>query len=230
MKTWKTLAKVAGLEGQELMLQERDGVFVIRSGGRELMSSAHHNSEEAMAEVGMSKLTAKKPVVLIGGLGLGYTVGATLKRLPPQGSVVVSEISEHVVEWNRGPLAHLAGSPLSDPRVRVDVRDVAKVLKGPQRFDVILLDVDNGPSALSTRSNQQLYEKRGVDIMRAALNPGGVLVVWSAGPDAPFLERLRRAGFDAQMQRSPQRLGGGASHVLFVAGPPPSTRRRSAGR
>lgn len=227
MKPQKTLAQVPGLDGQMLVLQERDGVFVIRSGGRELMSSARHHSEEEMAAVALKRVREPNPVVLIGGLGLGYTVRATLDQLPARGAVVVSEISAAVVEWNRGPLAHLAHSPLDDARVTVDVRDVARVVATSKgRFDAILLDVDNGPSAMSTLSNQQLYEPRGIESLKASLKPGGVLVVWSAGPDAPFLKRLSKAGFDATVQRSAARLGGGAAHVLFVAALPTSARQR----
>lgn len=218
MKPWKTLSEAPGLEGQRLMLQERDGVFVIRSGGRELMSSARHHSEEVMAAVALKHVKAKNPVVLIGGLGLGYTVRGTLDLLGPQGSVVVAEISPDVVAWNRGPLAGLAGAPLEDKRVTVEVADVADVVAASrQRFDAILLDVDLGPSALAARKNQELYEAQGISALRASLRPGGVLVVWSAGPDAPFLSRLGRGGFDARMERSAARLGNAASHVLFVA-------------
>ena len=218
MKPWKTLGQAVGLQDRELLLQERDGVFVIRSGGRELMSSARHHSEEAMAKVALSRVEAKHPAVLIGGLGLGYTVRATLDLLSPQGSVVVAELSPHVVTWNRGPLAHLAGSPLTDPRVMVETQDVmASIRAAPQRFDAILLDVDLGPSAMATRDTQKLYETKGIAAIQAALRPGGVLVVWSAGPDAGFLSRLGKAGFDATAERSQARLGGSAAHVLFVA-------------
>ncbi|MBS1153052.1 MAG: Spermidine synthase [Myxococcaceae bacterium] len=229
MKPWKTLFLAPGLEGQQLMLQERDGVFVIRSGGRELMSSARYQSEQQMAAVALKRVKAKNPVVLIGGLGLGFTVRATLDLLPPEGSVVVAEISPDVVDWNRGPLAPLAGAPLQDPRVRVEIADVARVVAASkQRFDAVLLDVDLGPSALAARVNQKLYEDKGIASLRAALRPGGVLVVWSAGPDAPFLSRLGRAGFDAQVERSVARVGGSASHVLFIAALPTSGRRPSS--
>ena len=229
MKPWKTLSQAPGLEGQLLMLQERDGVFVIRSGGRELMSSARFHSEQAMAQVALKRVEAKSPVVLIGGLGLGFTLRATLDLLPAQGTAVVAEISPEVVEWNRGPLAHLANAPLADLRTRVEISDVAKVAAlSPRRFDAVLLDVDLGPSALSTRDNRKLYEEPGIASLRASLRPGGVLVVWSAGPDAPFLARLKRAGFDATMERSPARLGNGAAHVLFIAALATSGKRPSS--
>ncbi len=219
MKAWKTLGQAVGLEGRPLVLQERDGVFVIRSGGRELMSSARHHSEEAMAEEGLKRVKGKQPVVLIGGLGLGYTVRAALDRLPPDaGEVVVAEISPHVIDWNRGPLGPLAGKPLNDRRVTVELADVARVIAAArERFDAVLLDVDLGPSAMATRDTQKLYEGKGIAALKAALKPKGVLVVWSAGPDAPFLSRLGKAGFEATMERSQAHLGGSASHVLFIA-------------
>jgi spermidine synthase len=218
VKPWSTLARAPGLEGQELVLQQRDGVFVIRSGGRELMSSVRHHSEEAMARIGLSGLRAKAPTVLIGGLGLGYTVRATLDALAGAGRVVVSEISEAVVEWNRGVLAELAGRPLDDARVEIARADVAEVMReGKGRFDCILLDVDNGPSAMSAQRNQQLYEAQGIAVMKAALRPGGVAVIWSAGPDDAFLKRLGKAGLEATVERSVARQGGSAAHVLFVA-------------
>lgn len=218
MKPWKTLARAPGLEGQELVLQERDGVFVIRSGGRELMSSARHHSEEELARIGLEGLRTRSPSVLIGGLGLGYTARATLDAAPPGARVVVAEISPAVVEWNRTFLADLAGRPLDDPRTEVAEADVAEVMRqGVGRFDCILLDVDLGPSAMAAQRNQQLYETKGIALIKAALKPHGVVVIWSAGPDAAILKRLGMAGFDARVERSPARPGGQAAHVLFVA-------------
>ncbi len=229
MKPWKTLARGPGLEGQTLVLQQRDGVFVIRSGGRELMSSARYASEQDMATVALPYLKGARPAVLIGGLGLGYTLRATLDVLPPTGSVVVAEISPDVVAWNRGPLAALAKAPLDDARVTVEVADVAKVAAASEAgFDAVLLDVDLGPSALAARDNQKLYLGPGLAKLRRALRPGGVLVVWSAGPDEGFVHRLAQAGFDARVQRSVARVGGGASHVLFVAALPTGKRRASS--
>ncbi len=217
MKAWKTLGRAPGLDGQELILQERDNVFVIRSGGRELMSSARHHSEEEMTNV-LKTLAAPQPIVLIGGLGLGYSARAALDRVPKKATVVVSEISTAVHEWNKTLLGHLAGSPLDDPRLVIELEDVATVIeKGRGRFDAILLDVDNGPSALSTAKNQQLYEERAIAQIRRALRPNGVLVVWSAGPDDAFVRRLGRGGFDAKAERSLARVGSTSSHVLFVA-------------
>jgi spermidine synthase len=225
VKAWTTLARDPGFGGGELVLQERDGVFVIRSGGRELMSSARQHSEEAMTEV-LTTLRTPAPTVLVGGLGLGYTLRAALDRVPAAGTVVVSEISAAVVEWNRQWLAPLAGAPLEDPRTRVALADVADVLS-TERFDAVLLDVDNGPSALSTPKNQQLYGPGGVAMMRKALKPNGVVVVWSAGPDEGFLKALGRGGFEATAERSVARKGSSASHVLFTARLPNGRRASS---
>ncbi len=218
MKPWKTLAEAPGFDGQRLTLQERDGTFVIRTGGHVLMSSERHHSEEAMAALALRQVETPRPVVLIGGLGMGYTLRALLDAVPPGAEVVVSEISKDVVEWNRGPLAQLAGAPLSDPRVKVEVGDVGKLVAASgSRFDAVLLDIDNGPSALTVRRNQERYEPKGLHALYAALKPGGTLVVWSAGPDARFLERLRKAKFEAKAHPGAARAGQRAPHVLFSA-------------
>lgn len=171
-----------------------------------------------MAEAGLRGLGGKSPRVLIGGLGLGYTLRATLDRLPAQGQVVVLELSEAVVAWNRGPLSQLAGAPLEDPRTRLERAEVGRFVSSTEeRFDCVLLDVDNGPSALSRPGNQWLYEAEGLSVFRRVLRPKGVLVIWSAGPAAGFLEALRRAGFDAKEERVAPRPGGGGRHWLYVA-------------
>jgi len=156
--------------------------------------------------------------VLIGGLGMGYTLAATLRRLGPRASVLVAELVPAVVDWNRGPLAHLAGRPLGDPRVRVEEGDVADALRAsPGALDAVLLDVDNGPSALTRRTNAWLYAADGLAAVQAALRPHGVLAVWSAGPDDRYRERLERAGLEARAQVVPARPGGGGRHVIFLA-------------
>ena len=214
MKPWHTLATAPAGAGKTLSLQERDGVYVLRVGGQELMSSAHHGSEEAMAAAGLERLARPAPAVLIGGLGLGYTLRAALDLLPQSARVVVAEISQAVVDWNRGPLAPLANAPLTDPRVSVEVAEVARfAARTPLRFDAILLDVDNGPAALFRSGNQQLYEAAGLDSLRRALHPGGVLVLWSAGPAPGFMDRLRLAGFKAEERRVKR-------HVLFLGRKP----------
>lgn len=228
MKAWTTLARAAGLEGQQLVLEERDGTFVVRSGGRELMSSARHHSESAMARVGLDRVRKGQPAVLVGGLGLGYTVRAALDALPAAGRVVVAEISPAVVEWNRTLVGELAGRPLEDPRVEVVVDDVAAVMqRRPGAFDCLLLDVDNGPSAMSARRNQRLFQGAGVALMKGALRPGGVVVVWSAGPDAQLVKLMGRAGLETRVERSPAHDRGSAAYVLIV-GTVTLSRRRAA--
>jgi spermidine synthase len=157
--------------------------------------------------------------VLIGGLGLGYTVRATLEHAPADARVVVAEIVPAVIEWNRGPLAHLAGRPLDDPRVVVEEADVGRVLRraGP-RWDAILLDVDNGPVALTRKGNHGLYTSAGLQAAKAALRPRGLLAVWSAAPDRRFVGRLNQAGFRAEAVEVPARgVAGGPMHTIFVA-------------
>jgi len=182
------------------------------------MSSARHDSEEALAEHG---LTGSERRVLIGGLGLGYTLRAALDRLDASAQVVVAEISAPVITWNRGPLAALAGSPLADPRVQVEHVDLESLLEASEgdaaRFDAILLDVDNGPTALFREANQRLYSGHGLGLLRRALVVGGRLVVWSAGPAPSFTADLVRARFDATELRVPARGRGGTLHTLFLA-------------
>jgi spermidine synthase len=217
MKPWHTLGAAPASEEYGVVLQERDGVYVIRIDGRELMSSRRHRSEEAMARAGLEGLSAHRPTVLIGGLGLGFTLRATLDRLPANASVVVAEVSPSVVEWNRGILAKLASAPLEDPRATVEVGDIRRLLEtGSPRFHAILLDVDNGPSDLCRKANHRLYEQGGLAAFRRALHPGGSLVIWAAGPERGFIDELRRAGFEASERREPAHPGSRTHHTLFV--------------
>jgi spermidine synthase len=169
----------------------------------ELMSSGAHESEDALARLACAKLpSAAEPVILIGGLGMGYTLAATLKEVGPAAKVIVAELIPGVVEWNRGPLAHLAGNPLSDPRVSVRVQDIALSLQTElQAFDAILLDVDNGPEGLTRDSNNWLYSPDGLTAAYTALRPGGVLAVWSSTPEKTFAMRLRKMGFEVEEVR-----------------------------
>jgi len=217
MKPWINVATAPGPDGQPLTLQQRDGVYAIRAGGHVLMSSAQHGSEEAMAITALKALPGPAARVLIGGLGLGFTLRATLDRLAPEAAVVVAEISQAVVDWCR-QLASLSGGAPLDPRVTVRVEDIGALLAAnTEPYDAVLLDVDNGPSALSRRGNQQLYGSSGLRAFRQALKPGGVLVVWSAGPDPRFAQKLGDAGFEARTVAVPARAGSGARHTLFVA-------------
>lgn len=218
MKPWKVIDRAPAPGGGELVLQQRGEEFAIRVNGRELMSSRQHGSEEKMAEVACAGLSGKRPRVLVGGLGLGYTVRAALDRLPPSAQVVVSELVPAVVTWNQGVLAPLAGRPLEDARVKVETRDVGELLREADgSYDAVLLDVDNGPEALTQEQNRWLYGERGLATIRRALESRGVVVVWSASPDHLFANRLKRAGFDTEVVETPARgKGGGPLHTLFI--------------
>jgi len=220
MKRWDVVDRALTPEGTPLTLSRSGGEFLIRANGRGLMGSAAHGSEETLATLGCARARAlPAPRVLVGGLGMGYTLRATLDALPAHAEVVVSELIPAVVTWNHGPLAPLAAAPLADPRVRVALGDVAALLDAsPAAFDAILLDVDNGPVAFAQEANAGLYGRAGIARCRAALAPRGVLAVWSAGPDAPYLERLRRAGFTATAHTTPAHPGRRApEHTIFVA-------------
>ena len=183
------------------------------------MSSRMHGSEEALAAVACRRLrTVERPCVLVGGLGMGFTLRATLDLLPADAIVVVAELVAAVVEWNRGPLGPLAGHPLKDKRVRIEVGDVAVTLRSaPRRFDAVLLDVDNGPAAFTTPDNSRLYDDRGLAAVRAALKSGGVLAIWSARDDRKFEQRLRYGGFAVEVERVRGRLKkGGPRHTIFL--------------
>jgi len=205
-------------DGTVLKLIRRGDEYLILANGAILMSSRMHGSEEALATLacqGMRKL--KRPSVLIGGLGMGFTLRATLDLVSADATVVVAELVPAVVEWNRGPLGPLAGHPLKDKRVLVETGDVAVTLhSGRGQFDAVLLDVDNGPSALSASNNAGLYKKRGIAAAHAALKMEGVLAVWAAREDRKFEQRLREGGFEVQVRRVRGRLKkSGPRHTIF---------------
>jgi spermidine synthase len=186
--------------------------------GRSLMSSRMHGSEQALAAFALRSMRAVEPQVLVGGLGMGFTLRATLDLLNADATVVVAELVPAVVAWNRGPLGPLAGHPLRDPRVHVETGDVAERLQSsPGRFDAVLLDVDNGPDAFTATANARLYGDQGLAAARDALTPGGVLAVWSAWEDRRFEQRLRYAGFVVEVERVRGRLRkGGPKHTIFI--------------
>jgi spermidine synthase len=202
-----------------IRLMRRGGEYVILANGKSLMSSRMHGSEEALATLACRRArTLAAPCVLVGGLGMGFTLRATLDLLPPDATVVVAELLPAVVEWNRGPLGPLAEHPLKDRRVHVDVGDVAATLhSSPGRFDAVVLDVDNGPDAFTASTNAGLYSDRGLASIRAALTIGGVLAVWSAWEDRKFEQRLRYGGFDVEVERVRARQKkGGPRHTIFL--------------
>jgi spermidine synthase len=221
MTPWILLdsAQVPG-NGGELRLYQRGDVFSIKIVGRsELMNSRVHGSEDALAEHTCARLMDRvKPRLLIGGLGMGFTLAAALKYVGDQAQVVVVELVPAVVVWNRGPLGECAGQPLQDSRVTVREGDVARILMaGQQAYDAILLDVDNGPEGLTRKENDWLYSMSGLSASYAALRPQGVLAVWSAGPDQAFLQRLRKVGFKVDEVRVRAHGSKGARHIIWFA-------------
>lgn len=222
MKPQSILGRATTPDGKDLVLYERDGVFSIRVNGLELMSSWTHGSEEALARLTLARVATPSPAILVGGLGMGYTLRAVLDTVPNASRVVVAEIFPAVVEWNRTELGELADSPLTDPRVTVEVADVADILaRRRSAFDAVLLDVDNGPDAFTTAKNSRLYRPKGLEMIRRSLRPGGVLGVWSADPDPRFERALDRAGFKVTVESVRIRPGRkGPKHTIFIAGLP----------
>jgi spermidine synthase len=211
--------------GSEMVLYRRQNDFMILVNGLELMGSRAHASEEQLAALGCAGLRAVAGArVLIGGLGMGFTVRAALRTLGDDARVDVAELVPAVVRWNRGVLAPLAGAPLEDRRVHVIEKDVAHVLKDATShhdgYDAILLDVDNGPSALSSPLNARLYDDAGLARALRALRAGGVLATWSTSDDPKYTQRLNKAGFTTHLERPSARLGGGGRHVVWLARKP----------
>ncbi len=203
-----------------MKLIRRGDEYLILADGAILMSSRVHGSEEALATFACQRVrTLEQPCVLIGGLGMGFTLRATLDLLSPDATVVVAELLPAVVEWNRGPLGPLAEHPLKDKRVQVETADVAALLRSRRcQFDAVLLDVDNGPAAFTASNNAGLYDDRGIAAARAALKGDGVLAVWATQEDRKFEQRLRRGGFNVQVQRLRGRLKkGGPRHTIFLS-------------
>jgi len=209
---------VPGTEDPLILLQ-RGTVYEIRVGASLLMSSRTHGSEELLAERACARIAARKDArVLIGGLGMGFTLAAALGQLGPTAQVVVADLIPAVVEWNRALLAHLADRPLEDRRVSVVERDVAGLIRGQlDAWDAILLDVDNGPNGLTRAANNWLYSAAGLGASLSALRPGGVLGVWSVTPDRDFGRRLARAGFKVEEELVRARRTKGAKHTIWLA-------------
>jgi spermidine synthase len=225
MKAWEVLGESSAPDGTDIQLRRRDDEYLILAGGKPLMSSRLHGSEEALATLGCSRARAlEEPQVLVGGLGMGFTLRAVLDVLPFNAVVTVAELIPAVIEWNRSTLAALTGHPLRDRRVRIQATDVGFTLRAnPGRFDAVLLDTDNGPAAFTAADNAGLYDNAGVAAAFAALGPGGTLAVWSAWEDRKFEQRLRYHGFLVEVERVRARLRkGGPRHVIFVAHKPPA--------
>jgi spermidine synthase len=206
--------------GGELRLMQRGTEFVIMAGRVPLMNSRMSGSEEALATLGWAPIAGRpQPQVLIGGLGMGFTLRALLAIASPDARIRVVELVPEIIAWARGPLAPIFGDCLEDPRVQVETADVGAAIKaGKSAFDAILLDVDNGPDGLSRPGNDRLYSAAGLAAARTALRPGGVLAVWSTAPDAGFTRRLVTAGFSVEEKMVRERSNGrGARHTIWLA-------------
>lgn len=206
--------------GGELRLMQRGGEFAIMAGRIPLMNSRMSGSEEALATLGWERVSDRRaPRLLVGGLGMGFTLRRLLAIATPVTRITVAELVPEVVAWARGPLAELFGGSLDDPRVRIETADVAAAIgKAEESVDAILLDVDNGPDGLSRPGNDRLYSMAGLAAARAALRRGGVLTVWSTSPDADFTRRLATSGFDVEEKIVRERGNGkGARHTIWIA-------------
>ena len=216
---WELLGEARTPEGTHMTLTRRGNEYMILADGKDLMSNRQKGSEEELARIGCDRARKlESPCVLVGGLGMGFTLRATLDVLPQEATVVVAELMSSVVEWNRGPLGPLAKHPLADRRTKLSLGDVAVLLReSPALFDAILLDVDNGPTAFTQDSNSGLYDNAGLIMIRAALRPGGVLAVWSAWDDRKFEHRLRHHGYEVETVHVRARLQkGGPVHTIFI--------------
>lgn len=207
-------------DGGEMRLYQRGTEYSIRVGSYELMNNRVHASEDALASITCERLHDRAHArILIGGLGMGFTLAGVLKDVGARSEVVVAELVPAVVQWNRGPLSSFAGHPLADPRVTVREEDVGRVIRAEEHaFDAILLDVDNGPAGLTSKTNDWLYGRSGLRAAFAALRPHGILAVWSAGPDPAFTKRLHQAGFSVEEVRVRGRgAAGGSRFLIWIA-------------
>jgi spermidine synthase len=221
MIPWKQI-DTTGVPGSdvELRLMQRGTEFSMKLGQNELMSSRLSGSEEALATLACRRLeTIKAPHLLIGGLGMGFTLRAALAVLGPKARITVAELLPAVIAWARGPMAEIFGDSLDDTRAKILAADVIEVIASkPGAFDAILLDVDNGPEGLIRKANDALYDVKGLKAIHRALKPGGVLAVWSSGPHPAFSKRLRDAGFEVNevaVRATTKRSG--ARHLIWFA-------------
>lgn len=219
MKPYERLGQAHTPGGTLLELVRHDGAYFIRVGGVELMSTRRHRSEDRLAEVACAPLSKRSSVrVLIGGLGLGFTLRAALRQLGDDAEVVVAELVQSVIDWNANPAYDLSADAMRDPRVRLAHDDVVNVLaRNAAAFDSIMLDTDNGPSGRIMSENRKLYVSRGIALTVAALRPGGTIVYWSVGDDPPFVGSLQRLGLAVQTIRVRAHDTSGPMHTLYVA-------------
>ncbi len=225
MDPWITIESIT-VPGSntELTLSQRNDDFAIRISGvpGDLMNSRMHHSEEALAELACSRLSSiENSRILVGGLGMGFTLAAVLRTVSQSAEVIVAELVPAVVEWNRNVLGQCAGRPIEDGRTRVHIGDVADLIKHQaEKFDAILLDVDNGPEAMTSSDNEWLYSTAGLKKIYQKLRPEGIVTVWSARADQLFTTRLKKTGFNVQLRTVRARPGKGSRHTIFVAQKP----------
>jgi spermidine synthase len=223
VRPWEKLERAHAPDGTLIELMRRDDEYLLRAGGYDLMSSGDDVSGRALATHGCAHVAGRRGVrVLVGGLGMGFTLREALDRTASDAVVEVAEFVPEVVDWNRGPLGELAGRPLSDPRTELHVADVARRIETADgSYDAVLLDVDNGPDALAHERNEALYGPRGLVRARRALVAGGVLGVWSFDEDDSFTSRLNDCGFHVRVERvAASRKGRGRYHFVWVATAP----------
>jgi spermidine synthase len=220
MKPRVKIAAARTPDGGEMVLYQHDRDFAIEINGQELMHSRHHESERALARLGCAHLDGRKaPIILIGGLGMGYTLHQALDMLSPDAQVVVGELLGAVVQWNREFLGELNGQPLGDERVDLKTGDIVELILGSKsRFDSILLDIDNGPNAMTDAGNRRLYGREGIEACRQALREQGCLAVWSAEPSKKFEHLLMSCSFHVRRYRVPAYKGSKSrSRFVWVA-------------
>ncbi len=220
MKPRVKIAAARTPDGGEMVLYQHDRDFAIEINGQELMHSRHHESELALARLGCAHLDGRKaPIILIGGLGMGYTLHQALDMLSPDAQVVVGELLGAVVQWNREFLGELNGQPLGDERVDLKTGDIVELILGSKsRFDSILLDIDNGPNAMTDAGNRRLYGREGIEACRQALREQGCLAVWSAEPSKKFEHLLMSCSFHVRRYRVPAYKGSKSrSRFVWVA-------------
>jgi spermidine synthase len=212
-------------DGTEMRLYQRDSEYSIRVGTTELMNNRGHASEDALASMVCERLGKRRGMrLLIGGMGMGFTLVRALRDVGDDGEVVIAELVPEVIAWHRGPLAEVSSHALDDPRVTVREVDVADVIREARNaYDAILLDVDNGPEGLTAEANDRLYTMAGLRASLAALRPGGILAIWSAGPNPPFTRRLEQAGFDTEEVRVRGRGAKGFRYLIWIARKRPSS-------
>jgi spermidine synthase len=233
-RPWRIVDSVDTDEGLLELRQRGETDFIITIDNRVLMNASANMSEMVLAELACESLKNKKnPRVLVGGLGMGFTLKAALDNLPAVAGVVVAELNPVIVEWCRGPIAHLSGGAVDDPRVKVVIDDVASIIRKAalegkaNRFDAIILDLYEGPHGGAPGRGEYLYGERAIALSNSALNAGGVFAVWSEDPDKAFEKRLKTARFCVNRQR-PGR--GGRRHVVYIASKSPGSDAGGSGK